>query len=80
MKRTAPMADCAVGFIDTYFSRFRGLSFIGEGWTRDEDGYHWTTDECCARSRCRGPFERCTLARGARRSLKTAGRRRYRLS
>ncbi|MFO0980615.1 MAG: acetate--CoA ligase [Planctomycetota bacterium] len=30
-------------FIDTYFSRFPGKYFTGDGCRRDEDGYHWIT-------------------------------------
>jgi acetyl-CoA synthetase len=30
-------------FIDTYFSRFPGLYFTGDGCRRDEDGYYWIT-------------------------------------
>ena len=30
-------------FSDTYFSRFPGLYFTGDGCTRDEDGYYWIT-------------------------------------
>jgi acetyl-CoA synthetase len=30
-------------FRDTYFSRFRGLYFTGDGCTRDADGYYWIT-------------------------------------
>ncbi|MHC4225683.1 MAG: AMP-binding enzyme, partial [Planctomycetota bacterium] len=30
-------------FIDTYFSRFPGRYFTGDGCTRDEDGYYWIT-------------------------------------
>ncbi|MBI2214842.1 MAG: acetate--CoA ligase, partial [Acidobacteria bacterium] len=30
-------------FIDTYFKRFPGYYFTGDGCTRDEDGYYWIT-------------------------------------
>jgi acetyl-CoA synthetase len=30
-------------FRDTYFARFPGLYFTGDGCTRDEDGYYWIT-------------------------------------
>ncbi|MDX2013386.1 MAG: acetate--CoA ligase [Myxococcaceae bacterium] len=30
-------------FRETYFSRFPGLYFTGDGCTRDEDGYYWIT-------------------------------------
>ena len=30
-------------FIDTYFSRFPGKYFSGDGCRRDEDGYYWIT-------------------------------------
>jgi acetyl-CoA synthetase len=30
-------------FHETYFERFRGLYFTGDGCRRDEDGYHWIT-------------------------------------
>jgi len=30
-------------FRDTYFSRFPGLYFTGDGCRRDEDGYYWVT-------------------------------------
>jgi acetyl-CoA synthetase len=30
-------------FRDTYFKRFPGLYFTGDGCTRDEDGYYWIT-------------------------------------
>ena len=30
-------------FKDTYFSRFPGLYFTGDGCRRDEDGYYWIT-------------------------------------
>ena len=30
-------------FFDTYFSRFPGLYFTGDGARRDEDGYFWIT-------------------------------------
>jgi acetyl-CoA synthetase len=30
-------------FRDTYFSRFPGLYFTGDGCRRDEDGYYWIT-------------------------------------
>jgi acetyl-CoA synthetase len=30
-------------FKDTYFSRFPGLYFTGDGCLRDEDGYYWIT-------------------------------------
>ena len=30
-------------FHDTYFSRFPGLYFTGDGCRRDEDGYYWIT-------------------------------------
>jgi acetyl-CoA synthetase len=30
-------------FRDTYFTRFPGLYFTGDGCTRDEDGYYWIT-------------------------------------
>ncbi len=30
-------------FVDTYFSRFPGLYFTGDGCRRDEDGYYWIT-------------------------------------
>ncbi len=30
-------------FIETYFTRFPGLYFSGDGATRDEDGYYWIT-------------------------------------
>ena len=30
-------------FGETYFSRFPGLYFTGDGCTRDEDGYYWIT-------------------------------------
>jgi len=30
-------------FIQTYFSRFPGYYFTGDGCTRDEDGYYWIT-------------------------------------
>jgi acetyl-CoA synthetase len=30
-------------FIDTYFSRFPGYYFTGDGCTRDADGYYWIT-------------------------------------
>jgi acetyl-CoA synthetase len=30
-------------FRDTYFSRYRGLYFTGDGCRRDEDGYYWIT-------------------------------------
>ena len=30
-------------FVDTYFSRFPGKYFAGDGCRRDEDGYYWIT-------------------------------------
>ncbi|MGF1468944.1 MAG: acetate--CoA ligase [Sandaracinaceae bacterium] len=30
-------------FLETYFSRFPGLYFTGDGCRRDEDGYYWIT-------------------------------------
>jgi acetyl-CoA synthetase len=30
-------------FIETYFKRFPGYYFTGDGCTRDEDGYYWIT-------------------------------------
>jgi len=30
-------------FIETYFSRFKGLYFTGDGCRRDSDGYYWIT-------------------------------------
>jgi acetyl-CoA synthetase len=30
-------------FVETYFSRFPGLYFTGDGCRRDEDGYYWIT-------------------------------------
>ena len=30
-------------FLDTYFSRFDGYYFTGDGCRRDEDGYYWIT-------------------------------------
>ncbi len=30
-------------FVQTYFSRFPGKYFTGDGCTRDEDGYYWIT-------------------------------------
>jgi acetyl-CoA synthetase len=30
-------------FRETYFARFPGLYFTGDGCTRDEDGYYWIT-------------------------------------
>jgi len=30
-------------FFETYFSRFPGLYFTGDGCRRDEDGYYWIT-------------------------------------
>ena len=30
-------------FLDTYFARFPGKYFTGDGCTRDEDGYYWIT-------------------------------------
>jgi acetyl-CoA synthetase len=30
-------------FFSTYFQRFAGLYFTGDGCTRDEDGYYWIT-------------------------------------
>ena len=30
-------------FIETYFSRFPGLYFTGDGCRRDQDGYYWIT-------------------------------------
>jgi acetyl-CoA synthetase len=30
-------------FIDTYFSRYPGYYFTGDGARRDEDGYYWIT-------------------------------------
>ncbi|NVB40662.1 acetate--CoA ligase [Pseudenhygromyxa sp. WMMC2535] len=30
-------------FLDTYFSRFDGMYFTGDGCRRDEDGYYWIT-------------------------------------
>ena len=30
-------------FVDTYFARFPGRYFTGDGCTRDEDGYYWIT-------------------------------------
>ncbi len=30
-------------FVDTYYSRFPGLYFTGDGARRDEDGYYWIT-------------------------------------
>ncbi|MCB0394181.1 MAG: acetate--CoA ligase [Bdellovibrionales bacterium] len=30
-------------FVETYFSKFKGLYFTGDGCKRDEDGYYWIT-------------------------------------
>lgn len=30
-------------FVETYFSKFKGLYFTGDGCRRDEDGYYWIT-------------------------------------
>src|SRR4030095_12876856 len=30
-------------FLSTYFARFPGLYFTGDGCRRDEDGYYWIT-------------------------------------
>jgi acetyl-CoA synthetase len=30
-------------FVNTYFSRFKGLYFTGDGCRRDKDGYYWIT-------------------------------------
>jgi acetyl-CoA synthetase len=30
-------------FVDTYFARYPGLYFTGDGCRRDEDGYYWIT-------------------------------------
>jgi len=30
-------------YLDTYFSRFKGLYFTGDGCRRDDDGYYWIT-------------------------------------
>jgi acetyl-CoA synthetase len=30
-------------FVETYFSKFKGMYFTGDGCRRDEDGYYWIT-------------------------------------